>query len=86
MSRFSKITDGCSITDIAENESGYNYYLYVRPGGSGIIMRNNVAGTTIRFYFFHGAKTRSERANNVQEQWDDRVNKNYMRPSNLKGN
>ncbi len=79
----SNITNGMTIIDIAKGELGFNYYLYVKPGGSGIIMREKTDETEYRFYFFRGAKTALERANNVQSQWDNRADKGYMRPSNL---
>ncbi len=77
------ITDGTTIVDIAKAELGFNYYLYVRPGGSGIIMREKVDETEYRFYFFRGSTDKLTRIANVQTQWDDRVNKGYILPSSL---
>lgn len=76
MSRYTRIIDGCNVTDIALAESGYDYYLYVRPDGSGIIMRANIAETEFRFSFFGYG--------DVDTIWADRENRNYIRPSQLK--
>ena len=84
MSRFAKIIDGCNVTDIAENEGGYNYYLFTRPGGSGVIMRANTAGTEFRFYLFGGANTHEERLSNIQAIWNARADKMYVSPGECK--
>ena len=84
MSRYAKITDGANVVDIAKGELGFNYYLFTRPGGSGIIMREKTDETEYRFYLFAGKNTQAESATNTQAQWDDRANKGYLRPSDLK--
>jgi hypothetical protein len=84
MSRYAKITDGCNVTDIALAESGYNYYLYTRPGGSGVIMREATSEDEYRFYLFGGADTQSERLSNIQTIWADRANKVYVSPGECK--
>lgn len=84
MSRFASILDGAEVADISLAESGFDYFLYVRPGGSGIIMKNNLAQTEYRFYLFGGKNSQDESENNAQAQWDDRLNKDYLRPSALK--
>jgi hypothetical protein len=56
--RYLAIIDGCSVNDIAEGESGevsgetYNYFLFLRPGGSGVIMRERADGFEYRFHAF----------------------------------
>ncbi len=84
MSRYTKITDGTNVVDIAPNESGFNYYLFTRPGGSGVIMREKTDETEYRFYLFGGKSTEGERASNIIAQFADRVNKNYINPGVLK--
>ena len=84
MSRFASILDGTEVTDQSLAEGGFDYILFVRPGGSGAIMRLNASQTIIRFYLFAGKNTQDESENNAQAQWDDRVNKDYLRTSALK--
>lgn len=86
MSRYAKIIDGCNVTDIAENEGGYNYYLYTRPGGSGVIMRGNTAGTEFRFKLFGngGANTQAQRLANILLVWNARADKIYVRSGECK--
>lgn len=76
MSRYTSILDGCEFVDSSLAESGYDYYLFVRPGGSGVIQRLNTAGTQSRFYLFGSG--------NVTTIWADRTNKYYIRPSGLR--
>ena len=49
MNKFSKIIDGASVVDVANEESGYNYYGFLRHNGEWIIMRENTAQTEYRF-------------------------------------
>ena len=84
MSRFASILDGAEVTDQSLAEGGFDYILFVRPGGSGAIMRLNLTQTEIRFYLFAGKNTQALSSTNTQSQWDDRVNKDYLRPSTLK--
>jgi len=84
MSRYAKITDGATVTDIAQGESGFNYYLFTRAGGSGIIMREKTDETEYRFYLFGGKLTQALSEANAQAEWDDRANKGYLRPCALK--
>lgn len=48
MSKFTTITKGMTIADIAEGESGYNYYGKLRTNGEWAIVRESVAGTQYR--------------------------------------
>jgi len=48
MSKFTSITKGMTIADIAEGESGYNYYGKIRTNGEWAIVRETVAGTEYR--------------------------------------
>ncbi len=84
MSRYARIIDGASVTDIVKSELGFNYYLFARPGGSGVIMREKTDETEYRFYLFAGKNTQNESTTNAQAQWDDRANKDYLRTSSLK--
>ena len=79
-----RIIDGANVTDIRKNESGFNYYLMLRAGGSGIIMRENTAETEYRFFVFGGKNTPDEAETNVDAIFADRANKDYVRPSALK--
>jgi len=49
MSKFNSITDGMKISDTALNESGYNYYGFIRANGEWAIMRENIAQTEYRY-------------------------------------
>jgi len=85
--RYFKIIDGCSVTDIAKNETGsesgvlYNYYLYVRPGGSGIIMREKSDKLEYRFYAFSNLE-QDEAA--VDALFANRTTLSYKRTSAFK--
>jgi hypothetical protein len=85
--RYFKIIDGCSVTDIAKNESGeesgvlYNYYLYVRPGGSGVIMRENDTKTEYRFYPFSNV---AQSEVDIDTLFANRQTLTYKRPSAMK--
>ncbi|MCH7525140.1 MAG: hypothetical protein IIC74_09050 [Bacteroidetes bacterium] len=76
MSRYTSILDGTETTEASLAEGGFDYYLFERPGGSGVIMRIVTGTTTVRFFLFGSGDT--------QAIWDDRVNKSYVRPSTLK--
>ena len=75
MSRYTSILDGCEFVDSSLAESGYDYYLFTRLGGSGVIQRLNIAGTESRFFVFGSG--------NVTTIWIDRTNKHYKRPSDI---
>lgn len=96
--RYFSIIDGASVTDIASGEphndasSGatFNYYLYVRRGGDGVIMRESSDETEYRFFVFHSGNLRStqqdanaktERQNKVNSVWTNRQSHVYVRPS-----
>ena len=49
-----KITDGTTVVDIKKGENGFNYYLMVRPGGSGLILRESADETEYRVSVFAG--------------------------------
>jgi len=80
--RYFAIIDGASANDIAETEPGeisgetYNYYLFLRPGGEGVIMRETTDGLEYRFYAFGSG--------DVDTIWADRQNKVYKRSSAYK--
>ncbi|NGX63816.1 MAG: hypothetical protein KR126chlam6_01230 [Candidatus Anoxychlamydiales bacterium] len=84
MSRYTSILDGCEVNEESLNEGGFDYYLFERPGGSGVIMRLVTGTVNSRFYLFAGKNTQDLSATNAQAQWDDRVNKDYIRTSGLK--
>ena len=56
------------IVRIAENEDGYNYYLYLHPSGQVIIMREDIAN---KEYLYADGGTDLEGA------WANRKNLNY---------
>jgi hypothetical protein len=74
--RYFAIIDGCSVNDIIENDGGYNYYLFLRPGGSGVVMRESTAGTEFRFSVFG---TFDETTH-----WTNRSSLNFKRTSDFK--
>lgn len=80
--RYFAIIDGCSVNDIAEGESGevsgttYNYYLFLRAGGSGVIMRERSDGFEYRFYLFGDV--------DVDALWATRTALTYKRTSEYK--
>ncbi len=80
----SKITDGTTVVDIKKGELGFNYYLMVRPGGSGLILRESIDETEYRVSVFAGKNTPDESAINVDTIFVDRANRDYVRPSSLK--
>ena len=79
-----KITDGTTVVDIAKAESGFNYYLMVRPGGSGLILRESVDETEYRVSVFAGKDIADNAETNVDAIFADRANRDYIRPSALK--
>ena len=76
MSRYTNIIDGANVVDIAKAELGFNYYLFTRTGGSGLIMRETADETEYRFFLFGSG--------DIQTIWDDRANKTYIRTGNIK--
>ncbi len=84
MSRYAKITDGATVVDIAKAESGFNYYLFVRPGGSGLIMREKTDETEYRVSVFSGKNDPNDAEANATAIFADRANRDYIRPSALK--
>lgn len=80
--RYFAIIDGASVNDIAENEPGevsgetYTYYLFLRPGGEIVIMRERSDGFEYRFYAIGKG--------DVDTIWADRQNKTYVRTSEFK--
>lgn len=83
MSRYNSILDGTDFAKSSLAEGGYNYYLFTRPGGSGVIMRNNVVGTESKFHLFGGKNTVVERNANITNQWNARTSKGYINPGAL---
>lgn len=79
-----KITDGTTVVDIKKGELGFNYYLMVRPGGSGLILREKTDETEYRVSVFAGKNTSDEAETNVDTIFADRANRDYIRPSALK--
>lgn len=80
--RYFAIIDGASVNDIAEGEAGevsgetYNYYLFLRPGGEIIIMRERSDGFEYRFFCVGYG--------DVDTIWAARQSKNYKRTSEYK--
>jgi len=72
MNRFTKITDGASIADIATSEGGYNYYGYVRTNGEWVILRSNTAETEYRYCFG---------ASDYSTAWTNRASQSYKLPT-----
>ena len=79
-----RITDGTTVVDIKNGESGFNYYLMVRPGGSGLILREKTDESEYRVSVFAGKDTSDEAETNVDAIFADRANRDYVRPSALK--
>lgn len=57
----------------AEEEDGYNYYLYIHPRGESIIMRTDTAGT--EFLYADGGRNGAD--------WEDRDTLSYDNYSKL---
>jgi hypothetical protein len=80
--RYFAIIDGASVNDIAENEPGevsgetYNYYLFLRAGGEGVIMRETTDGFEYRFHMFGYG--------DINTIWAARQAKDYKRSSAFK--
>lgn len=72
--RYNSILDGCSVNDTAAG-GGYTYYLFLRPGGSGVIMRATTDETEFRFYAFSSFSSAT---------WTDRASHTYKRTSEYK--
>ena len=53
MSKYNDLIEGMNVTDIANDEGGYNYYGYVRVKGTNegewVIIRENTAQTEYRY-------------------------------------
>ncbi len=56
------------IVRIAENEVGYNYYLYLHPSGQVIIMREDINN---KEYLF------ADGGNDLENAWANRASLNY---------
>jgi hypothetical protein len=79
--RYFSILDGTSLSDVANAEGGYNYYLYTRAGGSAVIMRENTAETEYRFALL-GNPGFTE--STVTTFWTNRATQTFIRVSELK--
>ena len=55
------------IHKIAENEAGYNYYLYIHPRAKAIVMREKTDGSEYLY----------ANAGNGDSQWSNRDNLSY---------
>lgn len=49
MSRADKLTKGADIVEVHENESGFNYYVYMRSDGSSVIQREATDGSDYKY-------------------------------------
>jgi hypothetical protein len=49
MGRYTNILDGADVSEIRENEAGFNYFGFVRGDGSWVIMRETTATQTFRY-------------------------------------
>ena len=59
------------IAKIAENEDGYNYYLYIHARGFKVIMREKTDGT--EYKYAEKSKAWSERATEEYIEYDELV-------------
>lgn len=71
MNRFTKVTDGAIIVDVAESVGGYNYYSYVRNNGEWIILREKTDGTEYRY---------KSGASDYSTAWINKATHNYTLP------
>ena len=73
MGRYTSLLDGMDVINIAENESGYNYYLFNRWGREEwLIMREATDGSEYLFAIGKGSASNA---------WTARASKNYKQPS-----
>jgi len=72
MQRYKDITEGAKIVDVVKEESGYNYYGYIRANGEWVIMRENTAQTQYRFKLG---------ASNYATNWTNRASLTYGYPT-----
>ena len=80
MSRYNNITAGADVTDIAENESGYNYFLFVwslDQDDRWVIMREKIDGTEYRFAV-------SAVGTSATTGWTNRASLTYKRANEFK--
>ena len=73
MSRYTSLLDGMDILKIAENESGYSYYLFARWGREEwLIMREKTDSTEYLYAIGKGS---------ADNAWTARATKNYKQPT-----
>ena len=72
MNRYSKIVEGASVVDIANEEDGFNYYGFIRVNGEWIIMRESTAQTQYRFKLG---------SSNYSTAWTNRASHTYGLPT-----
>jgi len=72
MSRFTGLTDGMAVVDIAEAEGGYNYYGSIRKNGEWSIMREKTDGTEYRMVLG---------ASGYSAGWTARASQTYTLPT-----
>ena len=76
--RYFKALEGCDVNDIKADEPGelsgetYTYYLFLRPGGSGGILRENSDSTEFRLFLFSSFN---------EDLWSNRQTQSYKRTS-----
>jgi hypothetical protein len=74
-SKYNILTHGCQLADVAEAESGFNYYGLVRVDGTWVIMREKTDETEYRFAVGNGKV-----GNVYADKFADREQLNYRLP------
>lgn len=68
--RYTALTEGKWVVDIANSEGGYNYYGYIGRDSSWVIMRESTAQTEYRFAFG---------GSGYSTAWTNRATQSYKR-------
>jgi len=78
MGRYTSLLEGMEIIKVAEDEGGYNYYLFSRWGrAEWTIMREKSDNTEYLFAIGKGS---------ADNAWTSRASKNYKKPSDFNVN
>ena len=72
MSKYNEITEGMTVVDIANEESGYNYFGKIRKNGEWAIMRQKTNELEYRFAIG---------ASDYSTNWSNRASLSYNFPT-----
>lgn len=75
MGRYTSLLEGMEVVQIAENETGYNYYGFSRWGrNEWLIMREKIDGTEYLYAIGKGS---------FDNAWIARASKTYKKPTDF---